>query len=117
MGHARTPRSGPPRTSCRRSTRRSNSPRRSGLTIPQLRGLAYHRDAATSVHYRRFTIPKRDGTERPIWAPMPRLKAAQRWILHNIVERLPVHGAAHGFLAGRSILTQRRRSTRTRRSS
>ena len=75
------------------------------VTIPQLRGMAYHRDAATSLHYVRFTIPKRDGTERPIWAPKKRLKAAQRWILHNIVERLPVHGAAQGFLVGRSILS------------
>ncbi|HJZ56951.1 MAG TPA: reverse transcriptase family protein, partial [Gemmataceae bacterium] len=76
-----------------------------GVSVPQLRGMAYHRDAATSLHYVRFTIPKRDGTERPIWAPKKRLKAAQRWILHNIVERLPVHGAAQGFLVGRSILT------------
>lgn len=76
-----------------------------GLTILQLRGMCYHRDAATKLHYVRFTIPKRDGTERPIWAPLPRLKAAQRWVLHNIVERLPTHGSAHGFLAGRSTLT------------
>jgi retron-type reverse transcriptase len=76
-----------------------------GVTIPQLKGMAYHRDAATSLHYVRFTIPKRDGSERPIWAPKKRLKAAQRWILHNIVERLPVHGSAQGFLVGRSILT------------
>jgi retron-type reverse transcriptase len=76
-----------------------------GVTIPQLRWLAYHRDAATLLHYRRFTIPKRDGSQRAIWAPMPKLKAAQRWILHNIVERLLVHGAAHGFLPGRSTLT------------
>jgi len=76
-----------------------------GVTIPQLRGMAYHRDAATSLHYVRFTIPKRDGTERPIWAPKKHLKAAQRWILHHIVERLPVHGAAQGFLVGRSILS------------
>ncbi len=76
-----------------------------GVTVAQLRGLTYHRDAATSLHYRRFAIPKRDGSERPIWAPLPRLKAAQTWVLHNIVERLPVHGAAHGFLAGRSTLT------------
>ncbi|QEL13295.1 reverse transcriptase family protein [Limnoglobus roseus] len=75
------------------------------LTIPQLRGMCYHRDAATKLHYVRFTIPKRDGTQRPIWAPLPKLKAAQRWILHNIVERLPVHGSAQGFLAGRSILS------------
>jgi RNA-directed DNA polymerase len=76
-----------------------------GVTVAQLRGLCYHRDAATSLHYRRFVIPKRDGTARPIWAPLPRLKAAQRWVLHNVVERLPVHGAAQGFLAGRSILS------------
>ena len=76
-----------------------------GVTVPQLRGLAFHRDAATRLHYARFTIPKRDGTARAIWAPKTRLKAAQRWILHNVVERLPVHGAAHGFLVGRSILS------------
>ena len=78
---------------------------RLNLTISQLRWLAFHRDAATQLHYRRFTIPKRDGTERPIWAPLPLLKQTQRWILHNITERLLVHGAAHGFLAGRSIAT------------
>jgi hypothetical protein len=76
-----------------------------GLTVAQLRWLAYHRDAATRVHYRRFTIPKRDGTERAIWAPLPKLKEAQRWILRNIVERLLVHGSAHGFLPGRSTLS------------
>ncbi|MDM8515840.1 reverse transcriptase family protein [Desulfobacterales bacterium HSG16] len=76
-----------------------------GLTIPKLRWLSYHRDAATRIHYRRFFISKRDGSSRPIWAPLPDLKGAQRWILNNIVERLPVHGACHGFLCGRSILT------------
>jgi hypothetical protein len=76
-----------------------------GLTVPQLRWLAYHRDAATKLHYRRFVIPKRGGGERAIWAPMPMLKAAQHWILRNVVEKLPVHGAAHGFLPGRSIRT------------
>ena len=76
-----------------------------GVSVVQLRGLCYHRDAATRIHYTRFTIPKRDGTERPIWAPKTVLKAAQRWVLRNVVERLPVHGAAHGFLAGRSTAT------------
>jgi hypothetical protein len=76
-----------------------------GLSIARLRWLAFHRDAATSIHYTRFSIPKRDGTEREIWAPLPMLKEAQRWILLNIVEKLLVHGAAHGFLAGRSIAT------------
>jgi RNA-directed DNA polymerase len=76
-----------------------------GLTIAQLRFLAFHREAATRIHYYRFTIPKRSGGERPIWAPMSKLKKAQRWILQHIVEKLPVHGAVHGFLAGRSTLT------------
>ncbi len=76
-----------------------------GLSVAKLRWLAYHRDAATRIHYRRFVIAKRSGGQRAIWAPLPALKAAQRWILHHIAERLPVHGAAHGFLAGRSTLT------------
>ena len=76
-----------------------------GLSIAELRWMTYHRDVASTLHYRRFTIPKRDGKERAIWAPMPRLKEAQRWVLRNIVEKLLVHGSVHGFLAGRSTLT------------
>jgi RNA-directed DNA polymerase len=76
-----------------------------GLSVARLRWLAYHRDAATQVHYRRFVIPKRGGGERAIWAPMPLLKAAQHWVLRNVAEKLPVHGAAHGFLPGRSTLS------------
>jgi RNA-directed DNA polymerase len=76
-----------------------------GLSLSELRWLAYHREAATRIHYRRFTIPKRDGTERAIWAPMPKLKQAQHWILRNIAEKLLVHGSVHGFLPGRSTLT------------
>ena len=81
------------------------------LSIPELRWLTYHRDAATKIHYRRFEIAKRRGGTRAIWAPLPKLKAAQRWILREIVEHLPVHGAAHGFLPGRSILTNARAHT------
>ena len=76
-----------------------------GIDLQELRWLSYHRDVAKSIHYHRFTIPKRNGKERAIWAPMPKLKKVQRWIYHNIVERLPIHGSAHGFVAGRSILS------------
>jgi RNA-directed DNA polymerase len=76
-----------------------------GLTVAELRWLTYHRDVASAIHYRRFTIPKRDGSKRAIWAPMPRLKDAQRWVSRNIVEKLLVHGSVHGFLPGRSTLT------------
>ncbi len=84
------------------------------LTVPELRWLTYHREAATSLHYARFVIPKKSGGERPIWAPLPKLKAAQRTVLREIVEHLPVHGAAHGFLAGRSIVSNARAHTDSR---
>lgn len=73
------------------------------LTVPQLRWLAFHREVDRGTHYRRWYIPKRDGSLRLISAPKPMLKAAQRFIAREITEKLPVHGAAHGFLCGRSI--------------
>ena len=75
------------------------------LDIPALRWFCYHRDVAHTLHYRPFVIPKRSGGVRHIWAPMPKLKALQKWVLHNVAERLPKHGAGHGFIVGRSILT------------
>ena len=75
------------------------------LTIPQLRWLTTHREAATDLHYTRFFIPKRSGGQRAIWAPRPLLKRTQHWVLRQIAERLPVHGSAHGFVPGRSIYT------------
>lgn len=76
-----------------------------GITIPRLRWLAFHRDVDTGTHYQRWLVPKRDGSSRLISAPKPELKAVQRWIMREVTEHLPVHGAAHGFLKGRSILT------------
>ena len=76
-----------------------------GLSVARLRWLSFHREVDTGSHYHRWTVPKRDGGERPISAPKPQLKAAQRWIARQVTEHLPVHGAAHGFLPGRSIAT------------
>ncbi|MFO0606114.1 MAG: reverse transcriptase family protein [Polyangiales bacterium] len=76
-----------------------------GLTIPRLRWLTFHREVDTGSHYRRWQVPKRSGGTRTITAPKRELKAAQRAVLRSIAEKLPVHGAAHGFLAGRSIVT------------
>ncbi|MGP9544938.1 reverse transcriptase family protein [Psychrobacter sp. AOP7-B1-25] len=75
------------------------------LTIPQLKGLCYQREVATNLSYSHFTIVKRNGTARQIWSPIPRLKFVQRWILHNILNNLTTHGAAHGFVRGKSIVT------------
>jgi hypothetical protein len=76
-----------------------------GTTIPRLRWLAYHREVDSGTHYHRWNIPKRDGSARLISAPKPELKAIQRWIAREITEHLPIHGAAHGFVPGRSIAT------------
>ncbi len=76
-----------------------------GVDIPRLRFLAFHRDVVECSHYHLWQIPKRDGTLRSIAAPKAYLKAAQRWILRNVAEKLPVHGSAHGFLPSRSIVS------------
>src|SRR5204862_5783132 len=75
------------------------------LTIPRLRWLAFHADAATRTHYVRFTSPKRSGGTRNLFAPHAGLAAAQQWILEHILEKVPPHAAAHGFVKGRSTLT------------
>ena len=59
-------------------------------------------------HYIRFTIPKRSGGTRTLATPHRTLAEAQRWIFAQIVSKLPVEAPAHGFIAGRSILTNAR---------
>lgn len=76
-----------------------------GLTLPELKFLTFHREVARTHHYRRFLLPKKTGGQRTISAPMPRLKRAQYWVLDNLLAQVPCHPAAHGFLTGRSILT------------
>ncbi|KQT59676.1 DNA polymerase [Methylobacterium sp. Leaf456] len=76
-----------------------------GIPLGELRFLAYDRALATVSHYRRFTIPKKTGGTRLISAPMPRLKRAQYWVLDALLAHAPVHEAAHGFVPGRSIVT------------
>jgi retron-type reverse transcriptase len=77
------------------------------LSIPllRLRWLAFHSDASTVSHYVRFQIPKKSGGVREIWAPQPKLAAAQAWILENILSKVPVGAVAHGFVPGRSTVT------------
>jgi RNA-directed DNA polymerase len=75
------------------------------LTIPRLRWLAFHTDAATRTHYVRFSVPKKSGGTRELAAPHLSLKKCQQWILNRIVAKLPAHDAAHGFVPGRSTVT------------
>ena len=76
-----------------------------GLTIPQLRGLAFHADVTKRHHYIQFTIPKKSGGLRLLSTPHRRLANAQKWICTKILNKLPVTRCAQGFVAGRSILT------------
>lgn len=53
-------------------------------------------------HYTCAWVPKSDGSHRLIEAPKPRLRDLQRRILHEILDHLPPHDAAYGFVKGRS---------------
>jgi retron-type reverse transcriptase len=79
-----------------------------GLSIPRLRWLCFHTEAATRIHYVQFEVPKKSGGTRTLSAPHRTLEAAQRWCLENVLSKLPVHPAAHGFVPGRSTLTNAR---------
>lgn len=52
-----------------------------------------------------FEIPKQRGGTRIISAPRAPLRAIQRAIHTGILARVPVHDAAHGFVVGRSTVT------------
>ena len=55
--------------------------------------------------YRYRWIPRREGLPRLLEIPKYALKQMQRKILADILDRVPVHFAAHGFCAGRSIVS------------
>ncbi len=80
------------------------------LTMSELQWFADAKDRhrRTSVpllqHYAYAFAPKRFGPPRLIESPKPRLKAIQRRILRAILDRVPVHDRAYGFVAGRSCL-------------
>jgi retron-type reverse transcriptase len=79
-----------------------------GTSVGELRFLAFARKVSTVGHYRTFRIAKKRGGHRVISAPMPRLKAAQHWILGHVLEKVPPHEAAHGFRKGRDVVTNAR---------
>jgi RNA-directed DNA polymerase len=56
-------------------------------------------------HYHYRVLPKRHQGFRLIEAPKRRLKSLQKQILEGILDLIPAHPAAHGFVKGRSILT------------
>jgi len=57
----------------------------------------------SNYHYR--VLAKKSGSIRLIEAPKKKLKELQRVILRELLEKIPSHPAAHGFVRGRSIKT------------
>jgi retron-type reverse transcriptase len=55
--------------------------------------------------YIEFEIPKAKGGTRRIAAPRMPLRKVQRKILDEILAKVPVHDACHGFVPGRSTVT------------
>ena len=55
--------------------------------------------------YVEFEIPKAKGGTRRIAAPRAPLRKVQRKILDEILAKVPVHDACHGFVAERSTVT------------
>ncbi len=60
--------------------------------------------SAGRYSYSQFTIPKRRGGSREIEAPSDDLKTLQRRVLRLLLNPLPVHAAAKGFVCDRSIV-------------
>jgi hypothetical protein len=58
--------------------------------------------------YVEFEVPKATGGTRRLAAPRAPLRRAQRILLDRILARVPVHDACHGFVAGRSTVTNAR---------
>lgn len=60
------------------------------------------------AHYHFHWLKKRRGGWRLIEAPKSILKRVQTQILHELLDKVPIHANAHGFAAGRSIVTNAR---------
>ncbi len=56
-------------------------------------------------HYAYRWLTGRRGKVRLLEIPRGRLKALQRRILHDILDRIPPHDAAHGYRRGRSVVS------------
>ena len=70
-----------------------------------LKRLSARRSEQKLWHYSYRILSKSYGSIRLIESPKQRLKAAQRKILAEILDQIPAHPAAHGFVKGRSIKT------------
>jgi retron-type reverse transcriptase len=75
-----------------------------GVSPEELTRLLRPGDGA-GAPYVAFEIPKSSGGTRVLHAPRPALKKLQRRLLDELLAPLEVHPAAHGFVRGRSTIT------------
>jgi RNA-directed DNA polymerase len=73
--------------------------------LADIRGWTVGHESTKLRHYVCRWQARRRGRFRVIESPKPKLKAIQRRILHELLDRIPVHAAAHGFRPDRSVLT------------
>jgi retron-type reverse transcriptase len=76
-----------------------------GIKSPAQLGYFLLATDADGGPYTRFSIAKRDGGERVLCAPKKQLRWVQRQILDKVLDLVPAHDAAHGFVPGRSTVT------------
>lgn len=81
-----------------------------GVSLGELAWLSHRCTRGTPIgvrqsHYVPIWKPKSSGGLRLIESPKPRLKALQEKILRELLNRVPASAAAHGFVRGRSIVT------------
>lgn len=76
--------------------------------LSDVRGLERTVSASKLRNYRYQAVHRRGGLPRLIEAPKARLKEIQRWLLREILDHVPAHPAAHGFVRGRSVVTHAR---------
>ncbi|MFB9376094.1 reverse transcriptase family protein [Kineococcus gynurae] len=69
-----------------------------------VRGLQ-RRAPGTALHHYRSRWWAKPGAPRLLEVPKPRLKALQRKLLREVLDVVPPHPAAHGFVRGRSAVT------------
>jgi hypothetical protein len=79
--------------------------------LADARGLERTAAAARLRNYRYRWIERPGRPARVIEQPKSRLKEVQRWVLHEVLDAIPPHEAAHGFRRGRSVRSHAARHT------
>lgn len=74
--------------------------RESGATYTYLREVV----SRSRDPYRSIAIPKATGGSRPISAPDPILMDVQRWLLDNVLDKIPRHPASYAYSPNVSIV-------------